>query len=407
MKILFLCVGMVFEVNEKTMPNTTGYSYLVRDLAEEIASKKNHVVDCYSKNNEPEKNAWKGIGLIKRTPFAILRHTKPYYLKKGIEFARAIHGGFWETLYLIFTFLEGGLIEKVIKEGKYDIVSIQGFMEYSIPYILACQRMGCKYCVSFHALDIFYKNLNINKEQVTKWALDQLAKTRVPVSFISSGMKERALRAIDLQNKENANFITILNGCSSIPVISGDIRKIYNIPKSAFLGICCGNVSERKNQIQVVRAYNLLSLEMKKKLYFIFVGNVTDSKIRTEIDNSGFSDHLILCGSVKHEKLFPYYAAANFVCISSISEGFGLSAVEGFAFGKPALMWNDLDVVSDIYDEEAMVVVRDRSDLSLAGGIEEAVDRRWNEKHIKDLSKKYTISRMASDYLNWFEDQLH
>ena len=407
MKILFLCVGMAFEVNEKTSRNATGYSYLVRDLASEMIKKNNVAIDCYSKNKEPEKDSWRGINLVKRTFLRILRYARPYYLIKGIEFARLIDGaGFWKTLYLIFTFLEGGLVEAIIKEGKYDLVSIQGFTEHSIPYILACQRTGCRYCVSFHALNIFHKNLYTNQERVTKWALDQLAKDRVPVSFISSRMRDRALRVIEPQNKEKANFITILNGCTSIPEVPGDVRKILNIPDSANLGICCGNITELKNQVQVVRAYNLLDPKLKKDLYFIFVGNINDMNIRAEIEKSDHPSHLILCGPIDHEQLFPYYNASDFVCIPSISEGFGLSAIEGFSLGKPVLMWSDLDAVEDIYDENAMNLVKERDDVSFSKGIEKMIQINWDSKYIEDISKKYSISRMTSDYLRWFEEQL-
>lgn len=406
MKILFLCLGLVFDVNKKTEPYTSGYSYLVRDLAIKIAEDSANSVDCYSKNKEPEKDCWNGINLIKRSLLRILRCSKPFYLKKGIEFARLISGGLWETLYVVFTFLEGGLVEKVIKDGKYDHISIQGFMEYSIPYILACQRLGCAYSVSFHALDVFHKNLNTSQEQVTKWALDQLAKDGIPVSFISERMRERALSVVDPQYKKTANFIVILNGCSPIPEISGDIRKIHNIPESAHIGLCCGNITERKNQVQVVRAYNLLDARIKKDLYFIFVGNVNDANIRTEVEKSDYSDHLILCGPIDHEKLFPYYDTADFICIASISEGFGLSAVEGFAFGKPVLMWSDLDAVDDIFDENAMVLVKDRDDLSFSKGLEKVIQANWNNKYIIDISRKYSIARMTSDYLCWFKEQL-
>lgn len=406
MKILFLCLGLVFDVNKKTEPYTSGYSYLVRDLAIKIAEDSANSVDCYSKNKEPEKDCWNGINLIKRSLLRILRYSKPFYLKKGIEFARLISGGLWETLYVVFTFLEGGLVEKVIKDGKYDHISIQGFMEYSIPYILACQRLGCAYSVSFHALDVFHKNLNTSQEQVTKWALDQLAKDGIPVSFISERMRERALSVVDPQYKKTANFIVILNGCSPIPEISGDIRKIHNIPESAHIGLCCGNITERKNQVQVVRAYNLLDARIKKDLYFIFVGNVNDANIRTEVEKSDYSDHLILCGPINHEKLFPYYDTADFICIASISEGFGLSAVEGFAFGKPVLMWSDLDAVDDIYDKNAVILVEHRDDEALAEGMVKISRANWSKTCIKEISKKYSISRMASEYEAWFKSYM-
>lgn len=407
MKILFLCDGMVFEVTKETVSLTSGYSYLVRDLMQEFAAKKNCSVFCYAKNLGMNVSEWRGIHVLKRSFATIIRRANPYYFLTGLKFARKMPNlSFYEFAYLIYAYLEGGLVEKLIRDGSYDLVSIQGVTRLTVPYILACQRMGVKYSVSFHALDYFQSGYSEKGQYAIQWILNNLASKGIPTSFISTGMKERAMRAITPELNTSAEFNVILNGFSRIEPSDVNVRSKYGIPQNAVVGLCCANITRRKNQIQLVRAYNRLPQELKDNLYILLVGEERDADVRAEIQRTGCNDRVIICGAIDHVALAPYYNAANFGIVSSLSEGFGLSIIESFSFGNPVVAWADLDAIRDVFHSEAMVVVEDRSDIALAQGISRVIFTQWDTEKIVKHSEKFSIDSMIKRYEEWFLSQI-
>ena len=406
MKVLFLCDGMAFEINDKTKPITSGYSYLVRDLMSSFAEKRGNSAFCYSKNLEPQRKEWKGVRLLKRSPLRIVRHAKPFYARLWATFAKRMQLTAYEYVYLLYAYLEGGLIEYIIHHGNFDLVSIQGVTKLTVPYILACERLGIKYCISFHSLDFSRNGYSDGGQYAAKWILETAARKGIPTSFISTGMYLRACEMLDVSSKKPACFKVILNGFSKIEPLKENIRLKYDIPSDAIVGLCCANITERKNQIQIVRAYNLLPKEIQGKLYILFIGREGDCNVRKEIERTHESKHLIICGTIDHSRLAPYFDAANFGIVSSLSEGFGLSILESFSFGIPVVTWSDLDAVDDLYFEKAMVKVDERSDKALADGIKKVATTQWGHDEIVEYSRSFSMESMVSKYEEWFLSQV-
>ncbi|MEF2846233.1 MAG: glycosyltransferase family 4 protein [Eggerthellaceae bacterium] len=397
---------MVFDVNKKTSSRTTGYSYLVRDLATQLVLNPGVSVDCYSKNKEPELSSWQGVKLLHRPLRMIFRYARPYYFIRGLKAAYYQKGTLWESLNTVFGFLEGGLVEHYIKQNKYDLVCIQGVTELSLPYILACNRMKVPYNVSFHSFNCFQETMGDNEDPLMKWAVNELAKKGVPTSYISTGMLNRALNVVDHRFRSQAQFYCIPNGSKSIPGQNNSARCELGIPENATVCLCCGNISVLKNQIQVVRSFNYLAKSLQERFFIMLVGNNNDERLAEAIEACNYPDHIKLCGSVAHEQLAKYFNAATFVCVSSLSEGFGLSAVESFMFGKPVLMWSDLDAVKDLYSGSAMILVDERSDQQLAKGIERLLSCKWDSKAIKTHAQQFTFDKMVESYYRWYKNQI-
>ena len=162
-----------------------------------------------------------------------------------------------------------------------------------------------------------------------------------------------------------------------------------------------GNISENKNQAQMVRSYNLLPEEIQKNTYVLFCGadHAKDGVLQRLLEESPHNSHLLLCGAVEKEDMANYYKEADGVVLLSYVEGFGLSLVEGMYYGLPCAMHKDLDAFDDIYDERVAVCISDRKDECVAQSLYCLLCNKWDKDVIKAHSKKFEQGTMAKEYI--------
>jgi len=182
--------------------------------------------------------------------------------------------------------------------------------------------------------------------------------------------------------------------------MSKSIREKYNIPQEAKVLLYVGNISENKNQLQMVRVFGMLTEELRSNTYVLFCGedHAKDGIIENEISKVPDSDHLILCGGVDRTMMPDYYSEADGVVLLSFAEGFGLSLIEGMHFGLPCVMPIDLDAFEDIYDDNSVVSVKRRSDDDVAKAVDVLITQKWDKDTIKVYSKKFESEAMAKKY---------
>ncbi len=183
-----------------------------------------------------------------------------------------------------------------------------------------------------------------------------------------------------------------------------DIKVKYNIPTTAKIILYVGNISVNKNQQQLVRAFSLINEDLRLNTYVLFLGRYVENDSIVElINNTKFSDHLILCGNINREDVPSFYSQAYGVVLLSIAEGFGLSLIEGMHFGLPCMTFTDLDAFDDIYNPEVAVAVKDREDRSVAEGLDKLLMNQWNKKAIIDYSRNFDSNEMARRYIAFYK----
>ena len=179
--------------------------------------------------------------------------------------------------------------------------------------------------------------------------------------------------------------------------MSKSIREIYNISQEAKVLLYIGNISNNKNQVQIVRSYGLLPDEVRKHTYVLFCGedHAQDGEMENTIANMLDADHLILCGGVDKSMMPNYYKEADGVVLLSYAEGFGLSLIEGMHFGLPGMMFCDMDAFEEIYDERAIIGLKMRGDEVVANGLKSLLLTKWDKETIKGYSIKFSSANMA------------
>ena len=176
------------------------------------------------------------------------------------------------------------------------------------------------------------------------------------------------------------------------------------IDEETFVFLCVSSITKNKNQVQIIRAYDLIKVERNIKAALVFVGDGPDSdSLITAINNSPNKKSIHYVGRIPHDDMQYYYSIANCIVNASKEEGFGLPIIEAMAFGVPTVIFDDLDAVEDLYNEHCMIKVSKRTDEELSNAMKNAIDKSWNKAQIIEISKSFTVYQMARNYKILFE----
>ncbi len=383
----------------------TGYGYMTIDIATALAA-KGVQVDLLTQSYLTQRLSYKKVNILRRTWKDILINLKVKHLIAALKTLLKYPAPFTKIPKIIFYYISMGYFETVLKQYKYDFVHIHGIGYYTLPIISICLRKNIKFVVTLHGLNSFSNSINIseNGKRIEKDFIKNAQYHDIPVTVISTGIRETILNFLSIKQSDNfkviPNAFKIDDKQNLAPI---NIRKKYHLENSPKIMLAIGNIGKNKNQIQIARAYNNLPKYIKEKLVIIFYGHDTaDSLFQRELSKQK-STHLIYGGQVPKSELPNIYKQADFTILASISEGFGLSLIEGFAYGLPCITFSNLDAVFDIYSPEAVYLVKERSDDALAKGIEDFINKQWDKKKIKKHAEKFTLDKMSGNYIYYFK----
>lgn len=400
MRVLVITPYITSNSHPAFQRNQTGFGYMVHDIAQYVA--KNADVDLFTSMVFTPEMKLDGFNVICRSKWTFIKNLRIRNLIDGLSFNRKYKQPIKSRLRALYIFAAIGQVESIMKE--YDVVHIHGCSELTDAAIKACKRQNIPFLVTLHGLNSFETAINQNEpmKQHERDFLKQAAEYHYPVSFISTGNKKTSEAFIGAQQ---SNFHVICNGCKvERNPLTEDIREKYGIGSQEFVFAFVGNVSVNKNQIQVARAWSLLPEDIRQKCKVLFVGRYSekDDLVRY-IQSNNFEKSLLLCGMQPKEKVSDFLYACDATILTSITEGFGLSIIEGFVYGKPSLTFADLPAIPDLYDEQAMVLASDRSDKAFACAMELMMNKTFYQDYIRNYSLKYSFDNMVNEYYNLYK----
>jgi glycosyltransferase involved in cell wall biosynthesis len=397
-KVLFLSKYIYEETKPEFTINRTGFGLMVKDIAEGV-SKQNYVglltrviTGGYESNNYIVfKHTWKDV--FKSFTFK--------FLIRGIIEAVTSRVNFRSRLKIIYFNLDNGYTKKIVKEFKPDIIHIHGIGESSKSYINLCNDLNIPYVVTLHGLIGLDDSVLASKlsKELEKRFLQESEEKNIPVTVISSGIKKRIIKSYGLKSGENINVIANGTRTNYESAININIREKHNISSNNYIITCLGNISERKNQIQIVDAINSLPKEISRSITVLFLGNDgLNGMLQKRVRELELEKNFVSCGFVDKQEIPSYFKEGDLNVVASLDEGFGLSMIEGFVYGVPTVTFSDLDAIEDIYNDKAMMLVHERNQEALAESMLKALKKDWDKKWIKDYSKQFSLDKMAQNY---------
>lgn len=403
MKILMLTPYVTINSHAIFSKHKTGFGYMVYDIACAIAQAEQ--VDVLALNSRGAYFEKDRVKFLKRTfllyiryclkcmsPFVVFRLWKQY--KMALD----------TFLQLIYYWFITGYLSVVIGKGNYDFVHIHGCGFSTELLMSVCKQCNIKYVITLHGLNSFSDTVRIESsaKQYERDFLKKVVNGEVTITVISTGMKRIIEKNFGVDNCRN--IIVVCNSFSfSDNRIEGfSVRKRYNIPVTAKVLLYVGNLTENKNQLQMIESYALLPGELQRNTWVLFCGENhlnNNTLFKEKIDGVPYSNQIVLCGGIKKELMQAYYKDADAVVLLSKTEGFGLSLIEGMYFGLPCLMFTDMDAFEDIYDKNAVIGIGVRRNQSVADGIEKLLTNQWDKDIIKQSSKRFESKAMAQKYI--------
>lgn len=388
------------------MRNQTGFGYMVYDIARAVA--KTEEVDLLATDTCGEAFISDQVKFLKRSLWVFLVHINKNLPLSSILsiFKRYPQMQRGTRLRLAYYWLMSGYLYNILKVGHYDVVHIHGCGFSTEVWMQACKRCGQKFVVTLHGLNSFSDTVKLESagKQYERDFLKRVTDGEFPITVISSGMKRLIENTYGVRD---CNNITVV--CNSFNFGPGggkfSIRDLYQLPHNSKIILYVGNVSVRKNQGQLIKAFALLPKEIASNTFVLFLGGVVEEKYNIRDLSKGipYKDHFIVCGVVPKEMVSTYYQQGDAVALMSLSEGFGLSLIEGMHFGLPAMSFADVDAYEDIYDPCAMVGVKEHTDKAVANGLEALLTKDWKKQKIKDYSKKFEPENMAKQYVEVYQ----
>lgn len=167
-----------------------------------------------------------------------------------------------------------------------------------------------------------------------------------------------------------------------------------------FVYMYYGRLGISKGVEYLVRAVPLIRKAVPgSKLLMILVHDSKDryENIRRMIRDLGIENSIILLTPVPRNELPGYIAAADCVVVPSLSEGFGFTAAEACAMGKPVVASNVAslpEVVSGRY-----VLVEPRNSEALAEGVEKV----YRGERENSRRKIFSWDKCVAEYLGIYE----
>lgn len=308
---------------------------------------------------------------------------------------------------IIYLWFLSGYLYNIIENGRYDIIHIHGCSFADEIIMDVCKRANQKFVVTLHGLNSFSDSVTLEPsgKQYERDFLQRVANGEFPITVISSGIKRTIEKTYGV--KDIPNLFVVCNAFSfeeSMGEANFDIRKKYGLPADALVILYVGNLCRRKNQKQMIDAFPMLPKHIAEKSYVLFLGKRLEDDYSMEKLSEGneYRNHFIECGNIDKEFMPSFYSQGDAVTLLSISEGFGLSLIEGMHYGLPCLSFDDIDAFDDIYNRDAMIGVETHSNQAVADGLKELLSYNWGKKKIIEASKKFEPEKMASTYLLCF-----
>jgi len=381
----------------------TGFGYMVFDIACAVGVKEQ--VDVLATDSKGDAFNIDGVHFLKRSiglflfnvfrclsPLVVWRLWRQYRMSKGA------------LVRLVYYWFVSGYYRKIINNGQYDIVHIHGCGFASELWMQVCKNCRIKFVVTLHGLNSFSDTIRLEPagKQYEREFLKRVVDGEFPITVISSGMKREIEKAYGATACDNIAVVCNSFCFSSDQPATLSIREKYGISSDAIVLLYVGNISDNKNQQQMIEAFDLLPVELRQRTWVLFCGEnhmESNTSFEVALKRSPNANHMVLCGGIKKELMPAYYQSADAVVLLSKTEGFGLSLIEGMHFGLPGLMFTDMDAYENIYDEKAVIGVANRTNQCVANGIEQLLKGRWNKEVIKTCSERFGCDMMAQRYI--------
>jgi glycosyltransferase involved in cell wall biosynthesis len=380
----------------------SGYGYMVFSIAKAVARLRPGKVRLLTYSGLSEERIHDGVIFCRRSGRGVLREARAGDCIGGIVRGLRSGGGLKEATRIFGAHLSLGETEREMDAAS--IIHIHGATSVTLPVIRRCIDKDRVPVVTLHGLaakmpsDLRVpRNVDLENEVLTYWQQNQIVLTVLApaaAEYVADTFG-RSPGAVEVHVVPNGTEpwtapLNVPRSASQTTMRRGKYR----------LGLYVGNLSPNKNQYQLVRAFADLEPADRPDIHFILIGDSSrDPRVRRLVDEASLEEHFSILGSISREELSGYYSLADFTILLSHEEGWGLSVIEGFQFGLPAVVMPDMDIVSALSNAEGIHILPGRSNTELIRGLNDFLGAEFDRDAIRDYGTRFDMDEVARKYL--------
>lgn len=145
---------------------------------------------------------------------------------------------------------------------------------------------------------------------------------------------------IDMQNeiKNNFKYEIMYYGCNDGFINSQYIKYLKEASKKEsdkYIISVIGRICERKNQIQVIEAYNLIDEKIKSKIYINFVAGSYENEYMQRINEKiKYIKNIDIIGPINRNDMYKVYADSDLIVCPSIDDPLPVVITEAMMYKK-------------------------------------------------------------------------
>ncbi|MCI8514964.1 MAG: glycosyltransferase family 4 protein [Lachnospiraceae bacterium] len=296
--------------------------------------------------------------------------------------------------------------EKALIEIRPDIVHVHDSGDFCRACMRICCRKRIPYIFTAHSFIGKDQKISVVEDRDILWQEEVYTMPDIHVVSVSKGIMPKLTR--DFPHLKPAQLCVIQNGTTfRFERIETDLKEKLGFQGKKLL-ICPGKITDRKNQMQVVRAFRILPKSVREKIGVLFCGNDRlEGRLQRAIKEAGLEDSLKYVGVLDSVQMKEYYSVSDGLIMPSRLEGLSIAALEALACGLPVIMFSDIECAMDLDDENAICLVKERTDEMLAEAVGNWALRDWDREAILQYSARFTMERVAEEYIEYYRRVLN
>jgi len=367
MKILF--------VLENYMPHIGGAEVLFKNLAEGLV-KKGHKINIVTHR---------------------IKGTKSFEVINGVNVYRinCLHSRYWFSIFSIPAVLKLARKADIIHTTTYTgtLPAIIASKILRKPSVITVLEILGKNWQKFGGMGFFSAKMH----QFLEWIIMKL-KFDFFVS-ISNSTESSVLRYVH-KKKSSVVYPAVDYDIFEPKKYDERIRREFNLEKN-FIYFFYGRPGISKGLEYLINAVPLIKQKITNAKLLAVVSRDRTYKKRYNhilklIKKLGVEKDVIMLGSVPFKELPYYIKAADCVVVPSLTEGFGLTAVESNTMGKPVIASDTTslpEVISGKY-----LLVKPADEKAIAEGVYLASRGKFNKTKLKKFTKEKSIEQYICVY---------
>jgi D-inositol-3-phosphate glycosyltransferase len=346
-------------IGELGKKDTGGMSVYVRELARAL-DKRGHRVDIFTRLQDPGWNP----------QVQLYENVRLIHLRAG-------NNGYMPTLAL-YPYVDDFFLElekfRASERLRYDLIHSHYWLSGRVGMRLQ-ERWMVPHMFMFHTLGML-KNITVKDEHESELRIaaeKDLVQNCQRILAATEREKEHLLRYYEAHPKKICVVPCGVNLDLFRPTDKRSARRQLGFADNESIVLYVGRLAPIKGIERLLEA--MTHLKRPKPLRLLIVGgddqDTRESRALQRLSQElGIRDAVTFVGRVDHDRLPPYYCAADVLALPSHYETFGLVALEALASGTPVVATRVGAMETIIKEGETGIVVANGAPQLLAAGIE-------------------------------------